>query len=39
VEIARVRAQMAQASARLEFEEAARLRDEVFRLEGLELRE
>lgn len=39
VEIARLRASMAEASANLKFEEAGRLRDEVFRLEALELRE
>lgn len=39
VEIARLRAQMAESSAKLDFEEAARLRDEVFRLEAKQLRE
>jgi excinuclease ABC subunit B len=39
VEIARMRASMAEASANLQFEEAARLRDEIFRLEALELRQ
>lgn len=39
VEIARLRAAMAEASATLQFEEAGRLRDEVFKLEARELRE
>ncbi len=37
VEIARLRARMAEASAKLDFEEAARTRDEVFRLEADQL--
>lgn len=39
VEIARLRGAMADAGASLRFEEAARLRDEVFRLEARELRQ
>ncbi|MFN0206486.1 MAG: excinuclease ABC subunit UvrB [Planctomycetota bacterium] len=39
VEIARMRGAMAEASANLNFEEAGRLRDEIFRLEALELRQ
>ncbi|MBL8693387.1 MAG: excinuclease ABC subunit UvrB [Planctomycetes bacterium] len=39
VEIARLRAKMAESSAKLDFEEAARLRDEIFRLEAKQLRE
>lgn len=38
VEIARLRAAMAEASANMKYEDAAKLRDEVFRLEAVELR-